>query len=338
MIVTLRRNNLEGSIHDAFFKGASLRTLDVGFNRITGKLPRSLRNCSFLELLVVDNNKLKDTFPFWLKPLPKLQVIILRKNKFYGPISQHDQRPLGFPRLHILEISNNNFTGSLSPSYFVNWKTPSLAINHDKWGLYMVNENDFYDIHYIYYDVIDLYYKGLSMENKMILTSYATIDFSGNRLGGKIPESIGLLKALIALNLSNNAFTGNIPMSLAKVTELESLDLSRNQLSGTIPSGLKTLSFLAYINVSHNQLKGKIPQGTQIIGQPKSSFEGNVGLCGLPLDESCYGNNSPPTQHPEQEEDGEEQVLNWKAMVIGYGAGMLFGLAIAHVIASHKPE
>ncbi|KAF3611041.1 hypothetical protein DY000_02049483 [Brassica cretica] len=116
------------------------------------------------------------------------------------------------------------------------------------------------------------------MEQERILNSYATIDFSWNRIEGQIPESIGLLKELIALHFSDNAFTGRIPLSLSP----------SNQLSGTIPSGLGTLSFLAYINVSHNQLKGEIPQGTQIMGQPKSSFEGNAGLCGLPLQETCF--------------------------------------------------
>ncbi|KAJ4903475.1 receptor like protein 27 [Raphanus sativus] len=152
------------------------------------------------------------------------------------------------------------------------------------------------------------------MEQSKVLTFYSAIDFSGNRFEGKIPESIGLLKTLIALNLSNNAFSGHIPLSLANVTELESLDLSGNQLSGTIPMGLKALSFLAYINVSHNQLKGEIPQGTQITGQDKSSFEGNAGLCGLPLQETCFA--PPPPQHIEEDKEEEEEVLSWKAVVI----------------------
>ncbi|XP_010418682.1 PREDICTED: receptor-like protein 12 [Camelina sativa] len=187
-------------------------------------------------------------------------------------------------------------------------------------------------------DHIDLQYKGLHMEQANVLTSYTTIDLSGNLLEGHIPEYIGLLKALIALNLSNNAFTGHIPLSVANLKEIESLDLSRNQLSGTIPNGLASLSFLAYINVSHNQLKGEIPQGTQITGQPKSSFEGNAGLCGIPLEETCFGSNTPPTQQPKEENEEEEHVLSWKAVAIGYGPGLLVGLAIAQLIASYKPE
>ncbi|XP_018478759.1 receptor like protein 24 [Raphanus sativus] len=337
--VHLRANSLEGSIPDAFYKSASLQTLDLGHNRLTGKLPRSLLNCSSLEFLVVEHNRIKDKFPFWLKDLPNLKVLILSSNKFYGSISPPDQGPLEFPELRIFEISDNEFTGSLPPRYFVNWKASSLTLNED--GLYMIHRttsdgNSYFAV----VETIDLRYKGLSMEQQNVVNSYAAIDFSGNRIEGHIPESIGLLKALIALNFSNNAFTGRIPLSFSNLSNLESLDLSRNQLSGTIPGGLGSLSFLAYINVSHNQLKGEIPQGTQITGQAKSSFEGNAGLCGLPLQDTCFGINAPPTQPPTQEEEKEEeeQVLNWKGVVIGYGSGVLLGLAIAQLISSYKPD
>ncbi|CAF2288358.1 unnamed protein product [Brassica napus] len=341
LVLTLRKNNLEGSIPDTYNIGASLQTLDVGHNRLTRKLPRSLQNCSSLEFLVADHNMIEDKFPFWLKALPNLQVLILSSNKLYGSISPPDQGPLGFPELRIFEISDNKFTGSLPPMYFVNWKAASLMMNEDG-GLYMVQEEFNHGmLHTTAIETIDLRYKGLSMEHEMVLNSYAAIDFSGNRIEGEIPESIGLLKALIALNLSNNAFTGHIPLSFSNLSNLESLDLSSNQLSGTIPSGLGTISFLAYINVSHNQLKGEIPQGTQITGQPKSSFEGNAGLCGLPLQETCFGTKAPPTQQPkeeEKEEEEEEQVLNWKGVAIGFGPGVLLGIAIAHLIATYKPE
>ena len=229
------------------FSNSSLELLDVGNNQISGKLPRSLEHCKRLEYVDVESNQISDTFPFWLESLPNLEVLVLRSNRFYGPISS-PQHPRPYSKLTLIDIAGNMFDGSLPPNYFVNW---SAAIT------------------------------------PRVKHIGSLVDFSGNRFVGQIPESIGLLKSLLALNLSNNGFTGHIPSSLANLTELESLDISRNQISGTIPQELGKLSFLSYINMSHNKLTGQIPQGTQFQKQNEYSFEGNVDLCGFPLRKSC---------------------------------------------------
>ncbi|KAF3580760.1 hypothetical protein DY000_02035071 [Brassica cretica] len=329
-IVNLRKNKLQGNIPDEFSIGASTQTLDLGYNQLTGKLPRSLLNCTLLKFVSVDHNRIDDTFPFWLKALPDLKVLTLRSNRFHGPISP-PYGPLAFPKLQILEISHNRFTGSLPRNYFENWTNTSLKPD-DEEKMYM---GDYSSDRFGYEDTLDLQYKGLYMEQGKVLTFYSAIDFSGNKLEGEIPESIGLLKALIALNLSNNSFTGRIPMSFANVSELESLDLSENKLSGEIPQELRRLTYLAYIDVSDNLLTGEIPQGTQITGQPKSSFEGNLGLCGLPLEERCLTEKTTSIEEVEEEEEG---VLKWRAVATGYAPGVLFGLAIGHVVALYRPE
>ncbi|XP_018491696.1 receptor-like protein 54 [Raphanus sativus] len=326
----LRHNNLTGRLPDLFNNSGSLITLDVSHNQITGKLPRSLTNCTNLEYLNVESNRIADTFPFWMKDLPRLQVIVLRSNMFHGPINS-PQQPVSFMQLRIVDISRNQFTGSLPHDYFVNWSTPLISIPPMERKLLYVGV----DYSSTYHPSMYLRNKGINMELEKILEAYTIIDLSENKLGGHIPESIGLLKSLVVLNLSNNDFTGHIPSSWANLTRLESLDLSRNQLTGKIPQELATLSFLEYIDVSHNNLTGQIPQGTQFGGQPKSSFEGNLNLCGRPLDHSCFRDKAPEAQ--ESEPSKQEQVLNWKAAAMGYGPGVLFGLAVGQVIYSYKP-
>lgn len=179
--------------------------------------------------------------------------------------------------------------------------------------------------------------KGVEMKLERIFTLLTAIDFSGNKLQGKIPESIGKLKDLIVLNMSSNGFTGNIPSSLANLTQLESLDLSHNKLSGQIPPVLGDLTSISNITVSHNQLVGPIPQGTQFQTQDASSFEENLGLCGRPLSHSCGDIDIKQSQEIESEEEEEEEI-SWIAAAITLVPGVIFGLTIGHIVITQKPQ
>ncbi|KAF8049628.1 hypothetical protein N665_2164s0004 [Sinapis alba] len=327
----LRNNSLSGSIPDMFMHAYELRSLDVSHNQLEGKLPLSLRSCSSLEVLNVESNQINDTFPFQLSSLQKLQVLVLRSNKFHGILYQSGGAWLGFPQLKIIDVSHNDFRSTLPSDYFLNWT--AISSNEDKDT----------QAHYIggsgYYTSLVLMNKGVSMEMERILTVYTAIDFSGNRIDGKVPESIGLLKELHVLNLSRNAFTGHIPPSLANVTALESLDLSQNKLSGEIPPKLGDLSSLAWINVSHNQLQGSIPQGTQFQRQNCSSYEGNPKLYGPSLKDICGEPTPTESELPvSSEEEAEEESLSWKAAGLSFAPGVVFGFTIGYVVVGYKHE
>ncbi|CAH8261492.1 unnamed protein product [Arabidopsis lyrata] len=333
-MLNLRNNSLSGFMPDLCIDGSQLRSLDVSLNNFVGKLPKSLINCEWMEFLNVRGNKIKDTFPFWLGSLQYLKVLVLRSNAFYGPV-YNSSAYLGFPSMRIIDISNNNFIGSLPQDYFANWPEMSKVwIKED----YM--ESD-YMVTFSMYESIDLVYKGVDTDFVRIFQAFKAIDFSGNLFSGDIPESVGLLSELRLLNLSGNAFTGNIPPSLANITKLETLDLSRNNLSGEIPQGLGNLSSLSNINFSHNHLEGLVPRSTQFGTQTCSSFMGNPGLYGL--EEICRESHHVPVpttsqQHEESLSETKEPVLNWIAAAIAFGPGVFCGLVIGHIFTSYKHE
>jgi Leucine-rich repeat (LRR) protein len=330
LVIAMRNNRFQGSLPETFINGCSLMTLDLNHNQIQGKIPRSLVQCRMLEVLNLGNNKLNDTFPFWLESLPELQILVLRANGFHGPIWDPHTK-FGLSKLHVIDLSYNNFTGKLPSEYFKPWNAMLMVLVKDKSKPeYMESRSGYYK------DSMTLVNKGREMEFVKILTIFKAIDLSNNKFYGEIPDSVGNLNGLIVLNLSSNSFVSHIPSSFGNLNQLESLDLSQNLLSGEIPQQLTNLSFLAYLNLSQNQLIGPIPQGGQFSTFQSSSFEGNLGLYGSPLLNKC-GNNETPTSIPSRDSSFGEG-FNWKVVVIGYACGLVIGFLIGHVVISRRPD
>ncbi|CDY28846.1 BnaC06g26340D [Brassica napus] len=336
--LSLRNNSFSGVLPDIFDGATSLRLFDVGQNQLEGKFPKSLIHCKSLQLVNVGGNKIKDTFPSWLGSLPSLNVLSLRSNKFYGRLC-HPHVSIGFQSLRVVDVSHNDFTGTLPPHYFSSWREMTMLnqgtdymVNFMKGSRYMLlfPESIFRSM--------EMVIKGVETNFERIRQDFRAIDFSGNKIYGKIPESIGFLKELRLLNLSGNAFTSDIPRSLANLTDLEALDLSSNKLSGQIPQDFSKLSFLSYVNFSHNLLQGPVPRSTQFQRQKYSSFLDNPGLYGL--EEICGERHvpSPTSQQAVKYSEAKERMINWVAAAIAYGPGILCGLVIGHIFTSHNQE
>ncbi|XP_019059588.1 PREDICTED: receptor-like protein 12 [Tarenaya hassleriana] len=191
-VMNLGHNHLSGSFPDMFANGNSLESLDVSHNRLGGKLPKSLINCTRLEILNVGSNRIRDSFPLWLKSLQELQVLVLRSNEFHGTICGLTELPFGFPKLRVIDISHNQFLGALPSGFFANLKAMVRVgpAENGSESMYMQAGLGYY------HDSIVLTNKGVQLEYTRILTVLTAIDFSGNRLHGEIPQSIGLLKDL----------------------------------------------------------------------------------------------------------------------------------------------
>ncbi|KAM7477975.1 hypothetical protein LguiA_026188 [Lonicera macranthoides] len=320
-VLNLGKNRLSGNLSRTFTKNCSLQTLDLCDNQLEGKVPESISNCTWLEVLNLGNNQINDTFPCFLNNSTNLRVLVLRSNMFHGGIKCPGVNKSWPPSLQIIDIASNNFSGALTPKYFLKWKAmmdnPEPEVKHLQFSL----------LGNLYYqDTVTVRIKGLEMDLVKILTIFTVIDFSMNNFDGNIPETIGELKSLYALNLSRNALTGSIPSSLGNLKQLGSLDLSVNKLIGKIPQELTSITFLSALNLSYNKLIGKIPSGNQFTTFAETSFEGNEGLCGLQLNKSCsdIAETVPmfKDKHPHPEDGKKWEFLS--AASVGYVVGVGF--------------
>ncbi|XP_040372754.1 receptor-like protein 7 isoform X1 [Rosa chinensis] len=344
-LLLLGNNSFHGTLPQTYTNKSNLRMLDVGQNQLQGQLPRSLANCLLLETLILSNNNLSDVFPFWLATLPELKLLAMRHNGFHGVIGkpENNQR---FPKLRILDMSYNNFTGQFLAEhiFFEYAMRPNMTVSQTTYMeadvRYQFGNGNGESATFYYDAPITITSKGLDRYYSKIQEAFAVIDISCNKFEGKIDEWIGNLKGLRSLNFSNNLLTGGIPSSLGKLTDLESLDLSNNKLSEEIPQQLAQLTFLAQFNVSHNNLTGPIPSGTQLRGFNVTAYEGNSALCGDPLPKKC-GNSNTPAQLPpsgiEDNSSGSGIEFDWIFVLAGYGSGLVIGVVLADVAITRRP-
>lgn len=326
VVLNLRENVLNGSIPNTFPVTCGLRTLDLSGNKIEGQVPKSLSNCRDLEVLDLGNNQINDIFPCPLKNISTLRVLVLRKNNFHGKFGCPESNGT-WKSLQIVDISRNNFNGSISGKCIEKWKAMVDEEDFSKSRANHLRFNFFKFSAVNYQDTVTITSKGLDVELTKILTVFTSIDFSCNHFNGHIPAEIGELKALYLLNLSHNSLSGEIPSSVGNLSQLGSLDLSSNRLTGTIPSHLARLSFLSVLNLSYNLLVGKIPMGSQMQTFSADSFVGNVGLCGTPLPECKTA--TPPTSGTPISEPASVANADWQFIFIGVG----FGVGAAAVVA-----
>ncbi|KAL1155494.1 hypothetical protein V6Z11_A08G028100, partial [Gossypium hirsutum] len=313
----LRMNNFIGKIPNSFVNN-SLSRLLLNDNQLEGLVPSSLVYSTSLEILNLGNNKLTDRFPRWIASLPSLQVLILRFNRFYGSLP-HSIASSNFSALRIIDLSANEFTGTLSTKLLRNLK--AMKDKPREW----LNSS--------YTDIFGIVDVRLEMGLTKTLDIFVSMDLSNNQFSGEILEDVGRLISLQMLNFSHNNFTGPIPASFGNLVALESLDLSSNKFSGGIPSQMTNLTFLAVLNLSNNKLVGPIPHGNQFDTFDNDSYSGNLGLCGLPLSKQCVNHRGPDPPSPlVVEHEGSKIPFFWQVVMMGYGSGVVIGLSLGYIV------
>jgi hypothetical protein len=320
-VLNLKGNQLHGRLPNSLKQDCAFEALDFSDNQIEGQLPRSLVVCKDLEVFDIGKNLINDTFPCWMSVLPKLQVLVLKSNRFIGDVGPsilEDQNSCEFGKLRIIDLASNNFSGLLRNKWFTSMG--SMMTKDVNEMLVMENQYDLLGQTYQFTTAIT--YKGSDITFSKILRTIVIIDVSNNAFYGSIPESIGDLVLLGGLNMSHNALIGSIPSQLGMLHQLESLDLSSNELSGEIPWELASLDFLSMLNLSYNQLQGRIPESSHFLTFSDLSFLGNIGLCGFQVSKAC--NNMTPDMVLHQSKKVDIILF----LFVGLGFGVGFAVAI----------
>ncbi|XP_022855118.1 MDIS1-interacting receptor like kinase 2-like [Olea europaea var. sylvestris] len=280
--------------------GRLIQHFTVDNNRLSGPIPKSLKNCSSLTRARFDHNQFSGNLSEEFGVYPNLTFMDLSDNKFYGELSNDWCIS---KQLETLKIAKNNLSGSIPPEFgnLSQIQVLDLSSNQLCGG---IPKEIGKSILLLKIDLNDNQISGHIPHELGSLSSLNYLDLSRNRLRGPIPENFPNSRQLFHLNLSYNFLSQTIPVHIGKLTHLSALDMSSNSLTGEIPSEIGFLSSLGMLNLSHNRLSGFIPESFQILpgavdidisynelegqipnGKPFQNvsiekLRGNKGLCG----------------------------------------------------------
>uniref|UniRef100_R7WFS5 Putative LRR receptor-like serine/threonine-protein kinase n=1 Tax=Aegilops tauschii TaxID=37682 RepID=R7WFS5_AEGTA len=287
----LANNLLEGELPQCF-STKFLGFLLLSNNKFSGKFPPFLENCTMLSFFDLARNRFSGTLPMWIGNLGELQFLRLSNNMFHGHIPN---TITSLRKLYHLNLAANGISGSIPHhlSNLIAMTTPYVEVP----GTVVAGFQDIVGDMPVIFKRRELKYKGVGV------LEISSIDFSCNRLTGKIPEEITTLGGLINLNLSWNQLNGGLPNKVGGMQALESLDFSNNDILGGIPSSWSNLTYLSILDLSYNHPAGIIPSGGQLdtlYTENPSIYNGNIGLCGPILHKSCSVNNN--ASHPDHQQ------------------------------------
>ncbi|KAL5543480.1 hypothetical protein UlMin_007264 [Ulmus minor] len=246
--------SISGSIPPWFWNISNgIESLNFSSNSLEGQLPS--------RLLIADKSFVDFSSNLFEGPLPSMMIginlLALSNNKFFGPIPEGmlqsdlwylflsgnringeipDSFFVDYPSFDVIDLSNNNLTGSL-PSSIANCtdlKVLDLKKNNFSGKIpESLGQLEFLEILHLG----DNKLSGEIPHTFRNLSRIETMDLGNNRLTGKIPQWIGEgFESLRILNLRSNSFFGELPSSLSNLSSLQVLDLTGNHLSGSIPA------------------------------------------------------------------------------------------------------
>ncbi|XP_045832454.1 receptor-like protein 6 isoform X2 [Trifolium pratense] len=239
-------NRLEGQIPPSLFSLSQLEYFDCSYNKIKGPLPNKITGFQKLGSLVLNNNLLSGKFPSWCLSLPSLSVLDVSTNQFTGNISA-----ISSYSLQNLNLCSNKLQGDIPESIFILTNLTTLCLSSN-------NLSGVIDFQH-FSKLPNLASLSLSVSSGQF-PALSSLDLSGNKLFGRVPNWLLEIDSLDYLSLSHNLFTSMDQFSRNHWHNLIDLDLSFNLLAGDISLSICNKSSLVLLNLAHNKLTGIIPK------------------------------------------------------------------------------
>ncbi|XP_071715507.1 receptor-like protein 7 [Rutidosis leptorrhynchoides] len=278
----------------------------VSSNFVTGPIPDSVCNATYLRVLDLSNNRLTGIIPRCLiESSGSLGVLNLANNNLNGQIEGTFPNTCG---LNTLDLHNNSLEG----------KIPKSIVNCTMLEVLNVGNNRIHDTYPCSLGKLttlrvlvlrsNMFHGSVNCSQNQDNSSWSKlqiVDIAFNSFNGSVPANCFWQWAAMMTDQKNDppgkvhlSFTvlqlsdfyyqdtvtvtvKGLELELVKILTLfTSIDISSNRFSGVIPSTIGRLKALYFLNVSHNEFSGTIPSSMGNLSQLEALDMSSNGLTG----------------------------------------------------------
>jgi len=260
--LSLKNNSLTGSIPRELGNLTNLEYIFLSSNLLTGCITSDFRQLVNLTQLDFSYNFLTGTIPPTFAALSKLESLVVQNNKLQSSSTDADIfnfiNPLIQRRLAVLDVSSNNFSGSIPASVFLLSSLSVLFAGSNCFGGTLPS-NICDATNLVKLDLSSLssgpgcrkyIWAGLGLEN--VFTGFV----AASSMQGSLPSCLLALPRLQVLSANGNQFPGELPMAISP--SLDTISLSRNMIFGTISELLALSANLNKLDLSYNRISGSL--------------------------------------------------------------------------------
>ena len=298
--LSIANNQFIGEIGE--FKSNSWETLDLGYNKLQGSIPRSINRFVNLTYLSLPSNNWSIVFELEMFSKLKNLEYLDFSNKL---LSINNNVTYTLPNLYHLNLSSCNisefpiFLRMTTNLNFLDLSKNRINGQFPRWlgdvgrdSLYLLDLRDnllqgpfptlsFLSMHYLI--VSNNKFTG-EIPSLICNASYLNVlDLSHNNLSGIIPRCLAHSKSLTVLDLRMNSLHGTIPTKFSKGNRFRNINLNGNQLEGPLPRSLANCRNLEVLDLGSNKINGTFPfwleglLNLQVLVIRSNKFQGHIG-------------------------------------------------------------
>nr|CAB3490071.1 unnamed protein product [Digitaria exilis] len=242
--------------------------------------------------------------------LQHLQRLDLSENDISGPAGRVPEFLGLLKNLRYLNLSGMTFTGEVPPQLGNLSKLHYLDLSRPNLFAPVLLGTSLYSTDISWLSNLPLHYLDMSSVDLSRVVDWAHV--------------VNMVPSLKVLRLSECSLaSANESIRHVNLTDLEELSLFGNNFDHPIAScWFWNLTSLQYLELAATFLHGQMPyalgggQLDTLYAQNPLMYDGNIGLCGYPLQKNCNGSGQP--KHSDLKRDGQDS----KVLTLSFGLGL----------------